>query len=434
EQLAPSQSKNEQPNEIQNWTSFITAENISSHLYSDQNALHDEQEERPAEARAWSTFQSADAENVLSEGPTKRQKIILSTTLQDQQKQQPKEDLRGVEQILAYINQHRSARKKYRLSWRSFIGTMSGMEQIYARHDFLRDYEWFRPIFIFMDSVFRGIGQVMFANSPLSGIIITIGLFIGNWELALYGLLGTSVSTLTAHVLGFNYNTIRAGLYGYNGCLAAMGIAYFSFPHSPQMIGPIIIMSIFSTIFFVAVGKILVQRLELSPFTFSFQICTWAWLLGALKYRYFFVNGTILSPGVLTTLVDKPHLSNVSFPGYSVQDNFVGFFASIAQVYFIESPYTGAVILIGICICSRILSFSALFGAVTAQLTAAYLLGLPATAIHAGLWGYNSVLTCQALGGMFFVLDGYRIWLLTLYGSIMTVLMQSAVSAFLAPA
>jgi urea transporter len=39
---------------------------------------------------------------------------------------------------------------------------------------------------------------------------------IGNWKLALYGLLGTCVSMLTAHVLGFIYNSSRSGLYGYN--------------------------------------------------------------------------------------------------------------------------------------------------------------------------------------------------------------------------
>ncbi|CAF1123463.1 unnamed protein product [Rotaria sordida] len=428
-----SQLTDDQTNVNGAWSWIIPIVDPSDFLYSNQNVIPDEQNEQPAEARAWSTYQSSNLENILGEGPTRQQKTLLTSTLPGQQ--QLKEDVRGVEQILSYVDRRRPPRhKKYRLTWRTLIGTMSGMDQIYARDDFLHYYEEFRPAFIFMDSVFRGIGQVMFANNPLSGIIITIGLFIGNWELALYGLLGTCVSTLTAHMLGFTFNSIRAGLYGYNGCLTAMGIAYFSFPHSPQMIGPIVIMCMFSTIFAMAISKILVHRLELSPFTFSFQICTWMWLLGALKFRYFFVNGTILSPGLLSTLINKPHLSNVSFPVYTAKDNFVGFFASIAQVYFIESPYTGAIILVGVGICSRILSFFALFGAVTGQLTAAYLLGLPATAIHAGLWGYNPVLTCQALGGMFFVLNGYRIWLLTLYGSVMTILLQAGVSAFLVPA
>lgn len=426
--------RNEHPRDIRAWSSILAFGNTADILDSNHLEIDDQQSEQPAEARAWSTYQSSNSENILGEGPNRQQKVLLSSILPKQQQRQ-REDTRGVEHILSYIDRRRPPRlKKYRLTWRTFIGTMSGMEQIYARDDFLHYYEEFRPAFIFMDSVFRGISQVMFANNPLSGIIITIGLFIGNWELALYGLLGTSVSTLTAHILGFTYNSIRAGLYGYNGCLTAMGIAYFSFPHSPQMIGPVVVMCIFSTIFAMAISKILVQKLELSPFTFTFQICTWIWLLGALKFRYFFVDGTILSPNLLSTFTDKPDLANVSFPVYTVQDNFVGFFASIAQVYFIDNPYTGAIILVGVCICSRILSFFALFGAVTSQLAAAYLLGLPAKSIHAGLWGFNSVLTCQALGGMFFVLDGYRIWLLTFFGSIMTVLLQTAVSAFLTPA
>ena len=428
-----SQHDDAQPSDIRPWASIIPTENPTNFLYLNQNVESDGPDDQPAEARAWATYQSTDTENVLADGPTRQQQSLLTGTSQGQDRQSRMEP-RGVAQVLSYIDRRRPPRQKqYRLTWRSFIGTMPGMEQVYARDDFLRYYSEFRPAFIFMDSVFRGISQVMFANNPLSGIIIMIGLLIGNWELALYGLLGTCVSTLTAHMLGFSYSSIRAGLYGYNGCLTAMGISYFSFFHSPQMIGPIVVMSAFSTVFVMAVGKILVQRLELSPFTFSFQICTWIWLLGALKYRFFFINGAILSPALLTTLIDRPRLSNVSLETYSVEDNFVGFFASIAQVYFIENPYTGAIILVGVCLCSRILSFFALFGAVTAQLTAAYLLGLPATAIHAGLWGFNSVLTCQALGGMFFVLSGYRIWLFTVFGSIMTVLLQAGVSAFLAP-
>ena len=108
----------------------------------------------------------------------------------------------------------------------------------------------------------------------------------------------------------------------------------------------------------------------------------------------FSVNGTILSPQLLATFLEKPSLTNMSFPHYSIQDSIIGFFTSVSQVYFIDNPYTGLIILLGICICSRILALFALLGAITAQLTAAYLLGLPATTIHAGLWGFNSVLTC----------------------------------------
>ncbi|CAF4333574.1 unnamed protein product, partial [Adineta steineri] len=107
-----------------------------------------------------------------------------------------------------------------------------------------------KRIFSLVKRVFRGISQVMFANNPLSGIIIATGLAIDNWQLTLYGIFGTTISTLTAHILNLNYNSIRAGLYGYNGCLTAMAIVYFSLYEFPDIIFSIIIMSIFSTIFF----------------------------------------------------------------------------------------------------------------------------------------------------------------------------------------
>ncbi|CAF1587390.1 unnamed protein product [Adineta ricciae] len=415
--------------ELRSWAAVPRDNNGN---YVALNMIDEDELGQPAEHRAWSSGLNT-AENYLGEGPTKQQRILFSRKVQSEQAALVTDE-RSVEHILSYIDRHRPRRRrKYRLTWRTFLNTMSGMDKIYAEDDFLADHLYYRLLFIFFDSVFRGISQVMFANNPLSGIIITVGLFIGNWELALYGLLGTTVSTFTAHVLGFNYSAIRSGLYGYNGCLTAMGIAYFNFPHSPQLIPAVVIMSIFSSIFAMAVGKVLIQKLEIAPFTFAFQISTWIWLLGSLRYRYFFIDGTILSPSLLSTNKIKPDLSNVTFPGYSVEDNFVGFFAGIAQVYFIDNPYTGAIILVGVCLCSRILAFFALFGSVTGQLIAAYLLGVSPQSIHAGLWGYNTVLTCQALGGMFFVLYGYRIWLFTLYGSLVTILLQAAVSAFLSP-
>ncbi|CAF3704029.1 unnamed protein product [Adineta steineri] len=320
---------------------------------------------------------------------------------------------------------------KRKLNYHSFLESMSDIDQIYRNDNFLKKFQWLKFIIILIDSVFRGISQVMFANNPLSGIIIAIGLAIDNSQLILYGIFGTTISTLTAHILNLNYNSIRAGLYGYNGCLTAMAIVYFSLYEFPDIIFSIIIMSIFSTIFFESISKIFVNHLGIPSFTFSFQISSWILLLGAMKYQYVIVNGNILQPTLLTTVTNKTHLSNVSLSDYSFEHILISFFTSISQVYFVDNPYTGVIILIGIAICSKILALFALFGAISGSLTAAFLLKLPAQAIYHGLWGFNTVLTCQALGGMFIVLYGYKIWLLILYGTISTVFVQAAVSSFL---
>ncbi|CAF3922058.1 unnamed protein product, partial [Rotaria sordida] len=320
------------------------------------------------------------------------------------------------------------------LTWRSLFGTMPVINQILTNKNFLYGHPWLQSLIIFIDSCFRGVGQVMFANNPLSGFIITIGLLIGQWQLALYGLLGTITSTLTAYAIGLDYGSIRAGLYGYNGCLTAMAIANFSFGlYSPLIIGPVLLMSAYSTIFLVAIAKLIAVRLGLSPLTFSSQICSLLWLLGAMKFRYFFVDETLLTSRLLSTFIEKPNLSNITIIQYSVIDIFAGFPASISQVYFINNPLTGFIILLGILICSPILSFFALFGSIIGQLSAAYLFGLSAETIRMGFGGYNSVLTCQALGGLFFVLSGYHIWFFTLFGSIMSVITQVALSVFFSP-
>ncbi|CAF0790390.1 unnamed protein product [Adineta steineri] len=57
----------------------------------------------------------------------------------------------------------------------------------------------------------------MFANNPLSGLIITIGLFIGNCQLACYGLLGTFISTLTAHIYSLTYQALGGMFFVLHG-------------------------------------------------------------------------------------------------------------------------------------------------------------------------------------------------------------------------
>ena len=55
-----------------------------------------------------------------------------------------------------------------------------------------------------LDWIFRGVAQVMFVNNPLSGLLITTGLFLQEPWWALNSLLGTVVSTVSAVLLGQN--------------------------------------------------------------------------------------------------------------------------------------------------------------------------------------------------------------------------------------
>ena len=73
----------------------------------------------------------------------------------------------------------------------------------------------------------RGIGQVMFQNNALSGIIMLIGIICNSWQLAILAVAGTVVGTIAASLLNYDKEDIRAGLYGFNGTLVGIAIGVF---------------------------------------------------------------------------------------------------------------------------------------------------------------------------------------------------------------
>jgi len=66
-------------------------------------------------------------------------------------------------------------------------------------------------------------------NNTITGIFITIAIFVASPYHALCMLLGVSVSTLSALVFQLNKGSFANGIYGYNGTLVGIGISVFSF-------------------------------------------------------------------------------------------------------------------------------------------------------------------------------------------------------------
>jgi urea transporter len=63
-----------------------------------------------------------------------------------------------------------------------------------ALQDHFRDH----PTLGFVDCVLLGIGQVVFQNNPISGVVILAGIFYNSWIYGTVCLFGTIISTLTA--------------------------------------------------------------------------------------------------------------------------------------------------------------------------------------------------------------------------------------------
>lgn len=70
----------------------------------------------------------------------------------------------------------------------------------------------------------RGIGQVMFQENIITGIIFFIGLLVSSRVSAFYALLGASLGVVVSFASSIPVNMINAGLFGFNAVLC--GIAF----------------------------------------------------------------------------------------------------------------------------------------------------------------------------------------------------------------
>lgn len=80
-----------------------------------------------------------------------------------------------------------------------------------------------------VNAIFRGIGQLFFANSVAAGIIMVVGLAVCSRIAAIFAVVGSTVGMLTGLALGANGVAIYNGLWGFNSfdaCLAVGGVFF----------------------------------------------------------------------------------------------------------------------------------------------------------------------------------------------------------------
>ncbi|KFW04925.1 Urea transporter 2, partial [Fulmarus glacialis] len=252
----------------------------------------------------------------------------------------------------------------------------------------------YKPLMIqFIDWVLRGISQVMFVNNPLSGLIVVAGFLVQNPWWTLTGCLGTVVSTLTALILGQDRSAIAAGLYGYNGVLVGLLMAVFSAKGDYHwwLLLPVALVSVTCPVFTSALGSVFCKW-DLPVFTLPFNLALTLYLAASGPHNLFFpttdIQPATATPNITWTDVEMPML---------LQSIPVG----VGQVYGCDNPWTGGIFLIALFISSPLICLHAAIGSAVGML-AALSLATPFSKIYSGLWGYNSSLSCVAIGGMFY--------------------------------
>ncbi|HBQ21534.1 MAG: hypothetical protein A2Z91_02165 [Deltaproteobacteria bacterium GWA2_38_16] len=86
---------------------------------------------------------------------------------------------------------------------------------------------WSNPLIRFIDTILRGMAQMLFCYHPISGLLFLIGTFALSPVAGMYSLLGLMIATLTARFLKCNPYLINIGIYGYNAAL--LGIYWIFF-------------------------------------------------------------------------------------------------------------------------------------------------------------------------------------------------------------
>lgn len=278
-----------------------------------------------------------------------------------------------------------------------------------------------QPLLAFVDSVFRGIGQVMLQNNSYAGLIFLVGIFYNSTIFGLAVLLGTVASTATAVLLGADRASIRTGLFGFNGALVAIALLYFLEPNILAC-AYVVLAAAFTTVFMAALLAFL-GKWSIPALTAPFVGTTLLFVMACARF------GWLHSTNVLPT-AGLPKAATVE--GVVTASTLIdGLFNGVAQVFFQHNTATGLIFVVGLLVSSRVAGSVALLGSLAGALVA-WGMGAAEPAIRSGAFGFNCVLTAIALIGGFFVLNAASV----AYGMlavVTTTVVFAAMSAVLEP-
>lgn len=128
----------------------------------------------------------------------------------------------------------------------------------------------------------RGVSQVFLIDSWLTGAILLIALAIGNCRAAIWGAIGSALSSATALVMGAPTHEVAQGLYGFSATLTAIALAtVFYRPGWRSALWATL--GILITSFVQAAMNSALAPVGIPTLTWPFCLTTWLFLLPMLK-------------------------------------------------------------------------------------------------------------------------------------------------------
>lgn len=277
------------------------------------------------------------------------------------------------------------------------------------------------PALEFADAALRGVGQVTLQDNSFTGLLFLVGIYVGSPSSCLAALVGALTSTATAYLLGLDRALVRAGLYGFNGTLVAIALAFFLRP-DPVMWLYVVSAAATSTVATAGLANLLGRNRP--GLTAPFILVTWVFVIAVDRF------GALHATGMLPT-AELPKGATEVVGIVSASTVSEGVLKGIAEIFLQDDTVTGAIFLAGLLVGSRVAGVAAALGALVGVLVA-WGLGAPEPAIRLGLFSFNPALTAVALASVFLVLD-VRSALYSLLAVVVTAVLFSSVSAALRP-
>ncbi|NES65795.1 MAG: urea transporter [Okeania sp. SIO2D1] len=249
------------------------------------------------------------------------------------------------------------------------------------------------PLLDLINASLRGIGQVGFANNPVSGLLITLAVFIQSPWTALMLVVGVVTATWTGYLMHLDRPSVRNGIFGLNGALVGLALGTFGAWGNGTgnwlWVLAAIVCAALSTVLMEYLGNWMAVNLGLPSMAVPFQIVTYSFLAIALYV-----------PQPFFQLGAPPPFPNPaeSLDGVSILSALI---TGISQIFFSDNLVSALLIIIALALCSPM---GALVGSLGSAigLFVAIIVGVDLNMVYAGLLGYNSALTAISIGGIFY--------------------------------
>ncbi|MDE5786587.1 MAG: urea transporter [Duncaniella sp.] len=268
----------------------------------------------------------------------------------------------------------------------------------------------------------RGVGQVMFQESVLTGALFLSGIFAGSLGVGGEGhitvFFGALAALAAATICGVMTRKRECddGLCGFNAVLTGCAAYTFFTVSLPLWI---FACAVLLTVPLKQISDRIFSFTGISSLTFPFIVATWILI---------YVAEWVDTPAYVPENI-------VEIPALTVENLAEAWLKGISEVFLIDSWITGLLFLAGLWVASRPAAIWAAVGS-AAGMAFAFMAECPVEEIMLGLWGFSPALTAIAVGVTFRpAVSGGAMWYaVTLFAILITGLFQIILSLLLVPA